>query len=136
MTEQNQLDKELQHILPGARLDRLAAVVPETQVDRSLRPRIDGVEDHVHRAGGEWRIIRVAGDVCFIHLHALARQAAHLIRDYARNIVSIRAESDGLDVPLEKLDKSRWLAAPGNRSRQHPARLAPPAPRPPAHRRC
>ena len=37
---------------------------------------------------------------------------SYLIRDYARNIVSIRAESDGLGVSLEKLDKSRWLAAP------------------------
>ena len=37
---------------------------------------------------------------------------SYLIRDYARNIVSIRAESDGLGVQLEKLDKSRWLAAP------------------------
>jgi predicted metalloprotease with PDZ domain len=29
--------------------------------------------------------------------------------------VTIRAESDGLDVPLEKLDKSRWRAAPVDR---------------------
>ena len=33
-----------------------------------------------------------------------------MIRDYARNVVSIRAESDGLDVPLAKLDKGRWCA--------------------------
>ena len=37
---------------------------------------------------------------------------SYMIRDYARNVVSIRAESDGLDVPLAKLDKSRWRAAP------------------------
>ena len=37
---------------------------------------------------------------------------SYMIRDYARNVVSIRAESDGLDVPLTKLDKSRWRAAP------------------------
>ena len=37
---------------------------------------------------------------------------SYMIRDYARNVVSIRAESDGLDVPLTKLDKSRWHAAP------------------------
>jgi len=36
---------------------------------------------------------------------------SYMIRDYARNVVSIRAESDGLDVPLAKLDKSRWGAA-------------------------
>jgi predicted metalloprotease with PDZ domain len=35
-----------------------------------------------------------------------------MIRDYARNVVSIRAQTDGLDVPLTKLDKSRWRAAP------------------------
>ena len=37
---------------------------------------------------------------------------SYMIRDYARNVVAIRAESDGLDVPLEKLDKSSWQAAP------------------------
>jgi predicted metalloprotease with PDZ domain len=37
---------------------------------------------------------------------------SYMIRDYARNVVAIRAESDGLDVPLEKLDKSCWQAAP------------------------
>jgi predicted metalloprotease with PDZ domain len=37
---------------------------------------------------------------------------SYMIRDYARNVVAIRAESDGLDVPLEKLDKSCWRAAP------------------------
>ena len=41
---------------------------------------------------------------------------SYMIRDYARNVVSIRAESDGLDVPLTKLDKSRWLAAPVQKS--------------------
>ncbi len=35
---------------------------------------------------------------------------SYMIRDYARNVVSIRAESDGRDVPLRKLDKSRWRA--------------------------
>lgn len=40
---------------------------------------------------------------------------SYMIRDYARNIVSIRAESDGLEVALEKLDKSRWQAAPVDR---------------------
>jgi predicted metalloprotease with PDZ domain len=37
---------------------------------------------------------------------------SYMIRDYARNVVAIRAESDGLDVPLTKLDKSSWHAAP------------------------
>ncbi|MGH8223696.1 MAG: M61 family metallopeptidase, partial [Woeseiaceae bacterium] len=36
---------------------------------------------------------------------------SYLIRDYARHVVSIRAESDGQDVELRKLDKSSWIAA-------------------------
>ena len=40
---------------------------------------------------------------------------SYMIRDYARNVVSIRAESDGLAVPLTKLDKNRWRAAPVSR---------------------
>jgi predicted metalloprotease with PDZ domain len=35
---------------------------------------------------------------------------SYMIRDYARNVVAIRAESEGLDVELKKLDKSRWRA--------------------------
>jgi predicted metalloprotease with PDZ domain len=40
---------------------------------------------------------------------------SYMIRDYARNVVSIRAESDGLAVPLTKLDKNRWRAQPVGR---------------------
>ena len=40
---------------------------------------------------------------------------SYMIRDYARHVVGIRAESDGLNVELEKLDKSRWQAAPVER---------------------
>ena len=40
---------------------------------------------------------------------------SYMIRDYARNVVSARAESDGRDVPLRKLDKTRWQAAPVDR---------------------
>lgn len=35
---------------------------------------------------------------------------SYMIRDYARNVVAIRAESDGREVELAKLDKSRWRA--------------------------
>lgn len=35
---------------------------------------------------------------------------SYMIRDYAKNVVSIRAESDELEVPLTKLDKSSWQA--------------------------
>ena len=41
---------------------------------------------------------------------------SYMIRDYARNVVALRAESDGLDVELTKLDKSRWRAAPVDRA--------------------
>ncbi len=37
---------------------------------------------------------------------------SYLIRDFARNIVSIRGESDGKPVALRKIDKHTWQAAP------------------------
>jgi predicted metalloprotease with PDZ domain len=37
---------------------------------------------------------------------------SYMIRDYAKHVVAICAESDGVGVALEKLDKSRWQAAP------------------------
>ena len=40
---------------------------------------------------------------------------SYMVRDYARHVVSARAESDGRDVELTKLDKSRWRAAPVER---------------------
>ena len=36
---------------------------------------------------------------------------SYMIRDYAKHVVTARAESDGRDVTLNKLDKSRWQAA-------------------------
>ena len=36
---------------------------------------------------------------------------SYMIRDYARNVVAIRAESDGRQLELTKLDKSRWRTA-------------------------
>lgn len=40
---------------------------------------------------------------------------SYMIRDYARHVIAIRAESDGLAVGLHKLDKSRWQADPVER---------------------
>jgi len=40
---------------------------------------------------------------------------SYMIRDYAKHVVAIRAESDGIAVDLKKLDKSRWQAAPCNK---------------------
>ena len=37
---------------------------------------------------------------------------SYLIRDFARHIVAIRAESEGKPVPLNKLDKHTWQASP------------------------
>lgn len=37
---------------------------------------------------------------------------SYVIREFAKHVVGIRAEADGRAVPLEKLDKSRWRAAP------------------------
>jgi len=40
---------------------------------------------------------------------------SYMIRDYAKHVVSARAESDGRDVVLRKLDKTQWQAAPTDR---------------------
>ena len=40
---------------------------------------------------------------------------SYMIRDFARNVVAIRAESDGQEVELVKTDKSTWLAGPCER---------------------
>ena len=37
---------------------------------------------------------------------------SYMIRDYAKHVVSICAESNGKPVTLDKLDKTRWQAAP------------------------
>lgn len=36
---------------------------------------------------------------------------SYMIRDYAKHVVAVRAESDGRDVAVRKLDKSRWRVA-------------------------
>jgi len=41
---------------------------------------------------------------------------SYMIRDYARHVVAIRAESDGVGIRLQKLDKSRWQAEPTDRA--------------------
>lgn len=38
---------------------------------------------------------------------------SYMIRDFSRNIVSINAQSEGVDVKLAKLDKSTWQAPAG-----------------------
>lgn len=40
---------------------------------------------------------------------------SYMIRDYARHVVAISAESDGVGVTLNKIDKSSWQAAPVER---------------------
>ena len=40
---------------------------------------------------------------------------SYMIRDYAKHVVAVRAEADGRDVAVRKLDKSRWQAAPTRR---------------------
>ena len=41
---------------------------------------------------------------------------SYMIRDYARHVVSIRAEADGISIALSKLDKSRWQTQPTDRA--------------------
>jgi len=40
---------------------------------------------------------------------------SYMIRDYARHVVGIRAEADGVGLAVTKLDKSRWQTAPTDR---------------------
>ena len=40
---------------------------------------------------------------------------SYMIRDFARHIVRIRADAGGREVPLTKLDKQGWQAAPVSR---------------------
>lgn len=40
---------------------------------------------------------------------------SYMIRDYAKHVVTVRAEADGRDVAVKKLDKSRWQAAKTSR---------------------
>jgi predicted metalloprotease with PDZ domain len=40
---------------------------------------------------------------------------SYMIRDYAKHVVAVHAEADGREVAIEKLDKSRWRAAPTDR---------------------
>jgi predicted metalloprotease with PDZ domain len=40
---------------------------------------------------------------------------SYMIRDYARHVVAIRAEADGVGLAVNKLDKSRWQTAPTDR---------------------
>lgn len=40
---------------------------------------------------------------------------SYMIRDYAKHVVSARAESDGRDVAIKKLDKSRWRTGKATR---------------------
>ena len=37
---------------------------------------------------------------------------SYLIRDFAKNIVSIKAQSNHQPVPIKKLDKNHWIAQP------------------------
>ena len=37
---------------------------------------------------------------------------SYMIREFARNIVQIRAEADGKKIPLKKIDKHTWQASP------------------------
>jgi predicted metalloprotease with PDZ domain len=41
---------------------------------------------------------------------------SYMIRDYARNVVAIRAETDGVGCAISKLDKSRWRTESTNRA--------------------
>ena len=37
---------------------------------------------------------------------------SYMIRDYARHVIAIRAESDGVGIAISKVEKNRWRTAP------------------------
>jgi predicted metalloprotease with PDZ domain len=39
---------------------------------------------------------------------------SYLIRDFAKNIVTISATSEGKEIPIHKLDKNNWIVSPSN----------------------
>ena len=41
---------------------------------------------------------------------------SYMIRDYAKHVVAIRAEADGVGLSVKKLDKSRWQTQPTERA--------------------
>ncbi len=41
---------------------------------------------------------------------------SYMIRDYARHVIAIRAESDGVGIAINKVEKNRWRTAPARRT--------------------
>ena len=70
--------EEIEEGFPVALLDRLTAVVAEAKVDGALGLVVDGVEDEVHRSGGEGGVFGIAGNVGFVDLDAGGGEAGHL----------------------------------------------------------
>jgi predicted metalloprotease with PDZ domain len=80
-----------------------------------LQYRIEPVDPAAHLFEVRLTVAQPAADGQVFAMPAWI-PGSYMIRDYARNVVGIRAESDGLDVALTKLDKSRWQAEPVTRS--------------------
>jgi len=80
----------------------------------TLRYRIEPVDPAAHLFEVRLTVSRPAQEGQVFSMPAWI-PGSYMIRDYARNVVAIRAESDGLDVALRKLDKSRWRAELVNR---------------------
>lgn len=70
--------EEIEQGLPVTLLDGLAAVVTEAEMDGALGLFVDAVEDKIHRGGSEGAVLRVAGDVGFVDLHAGGGETGHL----------------------------------------------------------
>ncbi len=80
----------------------------------TLRYRIEPVDPAAHLFEVRLTVAEPAAEGQVFSMPAWI-PGSYMIRDYARNVVAIRAESDGLDVELTKLDKSRWRAGMVNR---------------------
>ena len=95
--------------MPDVEADRAAAQVASTDMSTphrySIKPKdpvahLYEISVTVEQPDAEGQIFAVPAWI----------PGSYIIRDYARHVVAIRAESDEREVALTKLDKSRWQA--------------------------
>ena len=78
-----QCTQKICQLFPPAALDRLATVIPETEVDGALNG--DLIENRIDRPCGNRPIRGIAGNVRLVHLHAFAGQVGDLAGKHVRN---------------------------------------------------
>jgi len=100
-----------QPALGGARIQHLSATDRFCNMSTSVRYRITPLDPHAHLFEVEMTVARPAAAGQVLRLPAWI-PGSYMIREFARNVVSIRASARGRAVALRKLDKHTWQAAP------------------------